>query len=80
MDVGRRAAWRAAAAQAEVPIHLLQRSEEPGEGIVKARGPATHLVEIARAELIGHGDRSRAQGAIFMGTLRPRDALRLVDP
>jgi len=72
MDVGRRAAWRAAAAQAEVPIHLLQRSEEPGEGIVK--------VEIARAELIGHGDRSRAQGAIFMGTLRPRDALRLVDP
>src|SRR5262245_31359925 len=68
------------AQRAQMVIYFLQRSEEARERIVEARRVAPTLGKITRSKLIRGRDRRRAHGAIFVGALRPGDALRVVDP
>jgi hypothetical protein len=41
---------------AETDVHLFERAEEAGEGLVEFGGPRAALAEIASAKLVGVGD------------------------
>jgi hypothetical protein len=61
-------------------VHFFERSEKSSEGTLEFSGTTAALAKVAVTELAGGRDRGGTQRTVFVGALRPGEAVGGVDP